>query len=155
MKWLKKIRVFKRLREQEELIRELKAPLFSIRGNELKVWEGSLPTFEKINLLEKIKFAEELIEKGTGLSDLLLTLVTSKGIFRKMLYYHGDQKIDVFEDSLTARVEWPPIEVGNEAVIHRGIISFRGKLMKEIPEFVNMSVRRGDTLKVKYTFRTP
>jgi len=172
MKWLQKINVFKRLKNQAELIERLSAelevmnaPVFFIRkyspgddgppDEELKPWDGALPDLKPITLIGKMKMAEELISRGTGMADLMLVLFTDKGIYRKLLLHSGEINVHSNEDELVATAKWPTIEVGQKVVIHRGVILRRAYLMSEIDNCKNMYLWPGDALNITYTFDAP
>lgn len=162
MKWLDKLRVFKRLRNQEALIKKLDKDLerasdpvffYEYEGSKrgLRPWQGGMPDFKNITLMGKLKFAEKMAVEKRMLDDLLLILITDQGVFRKMLG-DGDREVWLTEKTLNAKCWFPIIWVGQKVVILDAMITWRGVKMADVTYLRDMWLEPGDELNVHYTF---
>jgi hypothetical protein len=173
MSWLDKINVFKRLKNQAELIHklsaeleELNAPVFYFENyspgdhgpSPIPLSNvGQMPEYPEKTLIDLMRIAETLITDGVDvLRGVELFILTDRGVFCADLDKHGEiLELRTSDQEVYARIKFDTIEIGQKVTIFTTWVVLNDKRMVEIENCRNMYLWPGDALNLEYTFQAP
>lgn len=136
--------------EVERLNELINKPLFTIDNGEQfqSVGINELMNKEASSLEGWLYISHMIASRQELLECFDLYLETDKGLYRRCGNPDNIEYFCINDNKLELKLIWPDINVNKDCQIFNGYVTFDNKMFRNIPECENLTLCKGDVLKV-------